>query len=79
MEYRTRLLQRIAGWLTPQSRAFLESVESEHPDFALIELPQSAKLPAIKRKLQNLASRSASKRAADRAQLLGAFEKIERG
>lgn len=59
--------------------AFLESVEAENPDFDLIELPQSADLPAVKRKLQNLASRSASKRAADLAQLLGAFEKIERG
>lgn len=79
LEYRARLLRRIAGWLTPQSMAFLESVEAENPDFDLIELPLSADLPAVKRKLQNLASRSASKRAADLAQLLGAFEKIERG
>ncbi|WPC06185.1 nucleotidyl transferase AbiEii/AbiGii toxin family protein [Pseudomonas benzenivorans] len=79
LEYRARLLRRIAGWLTPQSRAFLESIEAESPDFNLINLPQAADLPAVKRKLQNLASRSASKRSADLAQLLDAFEKIGRG
>lgn len=79
LEYRARLLRRIAGWLTPQSRAFLESIEAEIPDFNLINLPQAADLPAVKRKLQNLASRSASKRSADLAQLFDAFEKIGRG
>jgi hypothetical protein len=79
LEYRARLFRRIADWLTPESRAFLESVEAESPNFDLIELPQAADLPAVKRKLQNLALRSASKRTADLAQLLEAFERIERG
>jgi hypothetical protein len=79
LEYRARLLRRIADWLTPESRAFLESVEAERPNFDLIELPQAADLPAVKRKFQNLALRSASKRTADLAQLLEAFERIERG
>jgi hypothetical protein len=36
LEYRARLLRRIADWLTPESRAFLESVEAESPNFDLI-------------------------------------------
>ena len=67
------------SWFTPESRAFLESIESEDPDFDLIDLPQAADLPAVKRKLQNLASRSASKRTADLAQLVEAFQRIEQG
>ncbi|KAG0757105.1 hypothetical protein G6F24_010700 [Rhizopus arrhizus] len=55
LEHRARLLRQISEWLTPQSRAFLESVEMENPDFDLIKLPQAAELPAVKRKLQNLA------------------------
>lgn len=79
LEYRARLLRRIVDWFTPESRAFLESIELEDPDFDLIDLPQAADLPAVKRKLQNLASRSASKRTADLAQLVEAFQRIEQG
>lgn len=79
LEYRARLLRRIADWFTPESRAFLESIESEDPDFDLIDLPHAADLPAVKRKLQNLASRSGSKRTADLAQLVEAFQRIEQG
>jgi hypothetical protein len=75
LEYRARLLRRIADWLTPESRAFLESVEAQSPNFDLIELPQAADLPAVKRKLQNLALRSAAKRTADLGQLRAAFER----
>lgn len=78
LEHRARLLLQISEWLTPQSRAFLESVEMENPDFDLIELPQAAELPAVKRKLQNLASRSAAKRASDHSQLQAAFEMFKR-
>nr|WP_322941035.1 nucleotidyl transferase AbiEii/AbiGii toxin family protein [Pseudomonas sp. s4] len=78
LEHRARLLRQISEWLTPQSRAFLESVEMENPDFDLIELPQAAELPAVKRKLQNLASRSAAKRASDHSQLQAAFEMFDR-
>jgi hypothetical protein len=50
----------------------------ENPDFDLIKLPQAAELPAVKRKLQNLASRSAAKRASDHSQLQAAFEMFKR-
>jgi hypothetical protein len=38
LEVRARLLQRIAELLDAPSRAFLESVEREAPDFTLIGL-----------------------------------------
>ena len=66
---RTRLLQRIAELLDAPSRAFLESIEREAPDFSLIELPHAADLPGVRRKLTNLGQRSAAKRAADYEQL----------
>ncbi|MFT3821857.1 MAG: nucleotidyl transferase AbiEii/AbiGii toxin family protein [Rubrivivax sp.] len=66
---RERLLTRVAIWLDAPSRAFLVSVESEQPDFSLIGLPHAAGLPGVKRKLHNLARRSAAKRKADREQL----------
>jgi len=68
LDNRTRLLARIAGWLDEPSRAFLRSVEHEQPDFGLIGLPDAAELPGVRRKLQNLALRSAEKREADRRQ-----------
>ncbi|MCZ4323225.1 nucleotidyl transferase AbiEii/AbiGii toxin family protein [Pseudomonas anguilliseptica] len=77
--YRASLLRRIAEWFTPESKEFLKSVEMEEPDFNLIALPQAAGMPAVKRKLQNLAARSGSKRTADLAQLVEAIETIEKG
>jgi len=55
--------------LDASSRAFLESVERETPDFRLIELPHAADLPGVRRKLANLGQRSAAKRTADYEQL----------
>jgi hypothetical protein len=69
LDVRTRLLRRISELLDAPSRAFLESVEREAPDFTLIDLPQAADLPGVRRKLSNLAQRSAAKRTADLAQL----------
>lgn len=69
LEVRARLLQRIAELLDAPSRAFLESVEREAPDFTLIGLPDAADLPGVRRKLLNLRERSAAKRAADYGQL----------
>ena len=66
---RARLLRRISELLDASSRAFLESVEREAPDFSLIELPHAADLPGVRRKLTNLGQRSAAKRAADYEQL----------
>ena len=69
LDVRARLLQRIAELLDVPSRAFLESIEREAPDFSLIELPHAADLPGVRRKLTNLGQRSAAKRAADYEQL----------
>ena len=69
LDVRARLLQRIAELLDAPSRAFLESIEREAPDFSLIELPHAADLPGVRRKLTNLGQRSAAKRAADYQQL----------
>lgn len=69
LDVRARLLQRIAELLDVPSRAFLESIEREAPDFSLIELPHAADLPGVRRKLANLGQRSAAKRAADYEQL----------
>lgn len=68
LDNRTRLLVRIADWLDEPSCAFLRSVEHEQPDFGLIGLPDAAELPGVRRKLQNLALRSAEKREADHRQ-----------
>jgi predicted nucleotidyltransferase component of viral defense system len=73
LHVRTRLLRRIAELLDAPSRAFLESVEREAPDFSLIGLPHAAELPGVRRKLANLAQRSAAKRAADYVQLQRLF------
>lgn len=69
LNVRARLLRRISELLDAPSRAFLESVEREAPDFNLIELPHAAELPGVRRKLTNLGQRSAAKRAADYQQL----------
>lgn len=69
LDVRMRLLKRIAELLDGPSRAFLESVEHEVPDFNLIGLPHGADLPGVRRKLTNLGQRSAAKRAADHEQL----------
>jgi hypothetical protein len=70
LEVRARLLRRISELLDTRSRTFLESVEREAPDFDLIELPNAAELPGVRRKLANLGQRSAAKRAADHKQLI---------
>lgn len=66
LDIHARLLSRVAGWLDEPSRAFLRSIEDERPDFNLIGLPRAAELPAVRRKLQNLAQRTGAKRATDR-------------
>ncbi|MCY1306030.1 Nucleotidyl transferase AbiEii toxin, Type IV TA system [compost metagenome] len=69
LESRERLLSRVAAWLDEPSCAFLWSVENEQPDFGLIGLAHAAELPGVRRKLHNLAQRTADKRAADRQAL----------
>jgi len=69
LETHERLLTRIAAWLDAPSCAFLRSVENEQPDFGLIGLAHAADLPAVRRKLHNLAQRTATKRLQDHEQL----------
>jgi len=69
LESRERLVSRVAAWLDEPSCAFLRSVENEQPDFGLIGLAHAAELPGVRRKLHNLAQRTAGKRAADRQAL----------
>ena len=76
---RGRLLDRISELLDDRSRAFLESVERETPDFGLIELPHAAELPGVRRKLQNLARRSPEKRDTDYRQLAATLARINSG
>lgn len=73
---RQRLLSRVAAWLDEPSRAFLHSVENEKPDFSLIGLSHVAELPGVRRKLHNLAQRTAAKREADRRLLDDALARI---
>jgi hypothetical protein len=54
-------------------------VENEQPDFGLIGLAHAAKLPGVRRKLHNLAQRTAAKRAADRGQLAEVLARIKAG
>jgi hypothetical protein len=66
----------VAAWLDEPSRAFLHSVEDEKPDFNLIGLRHAAELPGVRRKLHNLAQRTATKREADRRLLDDALARI---
>lgn len=71
-----RLLARVADWLDEPSCAFLRSIEDQRPDFDLIGLPHAADLPAVQRKLHNLAQRTDAKRAADRSLLEDTLSRI---
>jgi hypothetical protein len=66
LDIHERLLARVVAWLDEPSCAFLRSVEDQRADFDLIGLPHAANLPAVRRKLHNLAQRTNAKRAADR-------------
>jgi hypothetical protein len=79
LEVRAQLLQRILALLDAPSRAFLESVEREAPDFHLIGLPHAADLPGVRRKLMNLEQRSAEKRQADQTQLAAVLNRENSG
>jgi predicted nucleotidyltransferase component of viral defense system len=76
LENRKRLLARVVQWMNESSRDFLLSVEDERPDFSLIGLAHAADLPGVRRKLHNLARRTAGKRAADRAQLADVLARL---
>lgn len=69
LDIHARLLARVSGWLDATSCEFLRSIEDLRPDFDLIGLPHAADLPAVRRKLHNLAQRTLAKRAGDRSLL----------
>ena len=73
---RERLLSCVAAWLDEPSCEFLWSVENEQPDFGLVGLAHAAELPGVRRKLHNLAQRTADKRAADRQALEEALARV---
>jgi hypothetical protein len=76
LKVRTQILKRISELLDAPSRAFLESIERETPDFSLIGHPHAADLPGVRRKLANLGQRSAAKRVADYEQLAASLAKL---
>lgn len=78
LRVRARLLHAITERLDSTSCAFLESVETQAPDFDLLGFPQAAVLPGVLRKLQNLGQRSAAKRASDYQQLSELLGRIGR-
>lgn len=78
LRVRARLLHAITERLDSTSCAFLESVETQAPDFDLLGLPQAAVLPGVLRKLQNLGQRPAAKRASDYQQLAELLGRIGR-
>ncbi len=51
---RTRLIEDIRSRLSGESADFLLSLHDAEPDFALIDLPQSERLPAVQWKILNL-------------------------
>ena len=76
LEARAQLLAEIGRRLDGLSCEFLLSVEQEHPEFALIGLPQAAMLPGIRWKLRNLGQRDASKRSADLSKLNALLDQV---
>lgn len=76
LKSRAQLLDRIPDLMNSAAREFLLSLELETPDFDLIGLPQAAELPGVRRKLQNMAKRSAAKREADYRQLVETLERL---
>lgn len=79
LDSRQRLLARVTELMDEPSLAFLLSVEREAPDFHLIDLPQAADLPGVRRKVQNLARRTSAKREADYRQLMETIERMAHG
>lgn len=76
LDARTRVLERVRDLMDDGTREFLLSVERESPEFGLIGLPQAAEMPAIRRKLQNLARRTSKKREADLRSLVATLDRI---
>lgn len=77
LERHEHVLARVAHWLDEPSSVFLRSVEDEQPDLGQIGLGNAGDLPGVRRKLHNLAQRTAAKRAADRGLLADVMERIK--
>lgn len=78
VEARERLVAGIHAALTDRDRAFLMSVQNRKPDWTLLDPPDIADLPAVKRKLQNLGGMSGEKHAAELGRLQRVLDKGNR-
>lgn len=62
LQAREDLIREIVGQMPEHHRRFLISVMRGEPDWILLDLPGAKELPAVRRKLENLAKLSADKR-----------------
>ena len=75
VETRTRLITDIKAHLDDPARRFLLSLHDAEPDFGIIALPQAARLPAVRWKLQNL-EKLKRDNPAKHTELRAAIEKV---
>lgn len=69
LQTREELIAGINRALTEDDRKFLLSVKGKAPDWALIDLPKAAELPAVRWKLENLGRMNADRHRAAFARL----------
>jgi hypothetical protein len=62
LKARQDLIAGIVGEMPEPHKRFLVSVKHGAPDWALLDVPHARDLPAVRRKLENLARLSANKR-----------------
>ncbi|OPY98914.1 hypothetical protein A5906_30625 [Bradyrhizobium sacchari] len=72
LKAREAIVEEIVGKMPQQHRRFLVQFERGEPDWALLELPEAANLPAVRWRQQNLDSLKAEKRAG----LVSELEKV---
>jgi hypothetical protein len=63
LKAREDLIQEIVDKMPEQHKRFLVSVKKSAPEWALLDVPGAKDLPAVRWKLENLATLSAGKRA----------------
>ena len=63
LKVREDLIAEIVGKMPEQHEQFLVSVKKGEPDWSLLDLPDAKDLPAVRWKLENLATLSAQKRS----------------
>jgi predicted nucleotidyltransferase component of viral defense system len=63
LKTREEFIAELVGKMPQEHRRFLISFEEGKPDWKLLDIPHAEKLPAVQRRLQNLAKADAKKRA----------------